>query len=161
MPDAACSLPKIPRLLKKCKTGTPCSSLSKVANLGFPDPGDAGPAEPPVHHSPHVHTCAHLWSGVPPLGSPRLWEVAVGWGRVPLAGVVGSRPNSKQNEIQTPSPEWLRPARESTGGPSVRLGQRGSGLRKEGAVRQDEGGPGTPGGSRWLHTNFPFTPPGE
>ena len=172
MPDAACSLPKIPRLLKKCKTGRPCSSLSKVANLGFPGPGDAGPAEPPVHHSPHVHTCAHLWSGVPPLARPGCGR----WrgGGVPLAGVVGSRPNSKQNEIQkklhpvsprsqiqTLSPEWLRPARESTGGPSVRLGQRGSGLRKEGTVRQDEGGPGTPGGSRWLHTNFPFTPPGE
>lgn len=153
MPDAACSLPKIPRLLKKCKTGRPCSSLSKVANLGFPDPGDAGPAEPPLCTTAHtctpVHTCGQVCP--PPLGSPRLWEVA----GVPLAGVVGSRPNSKQNEIQTLSPEWLRPARESTGGPSVRLGQRGSGLRKEGTVRQDEGGPG------WLHTNFPFTPPGE
>ncbi|XP_027973946.1 uncharacterized protein LOC114220336 isoform X1 [Eumetopias jubatus] len=43
-PDAACSLPKILqlRLLKKCKTGGPCISPSKVANPGFPIPGSAG-----------------------------------------------------------------------------------------------------------------------
>ena len=98
MPDAACSLPKIPRLLKKCKTGRPCSSLSKVANLGFPGPGDAGPAEPPVHHSPHVHTCAHLWSGVPPLARPGCgrWQGGgfhwrVWWGPVQTANRMKSK----------------------------------------------------------------------
>jgi len=96
-PDAACSLPKILqlRLLKKCKTGGPCISPSKVANLGFPVPGSAGAraAAPCAPLPTHAQLCPG--AGVPaPLGTPRLCKVRVG-----STGVSwGSRPPSTEAE---------------------------------------------------------------
>lgn len=92
MPDAACSLPQILqlRLLKKCRMGRPCISLSHVSNPGLPDLGgrhgspsrplctSAGPRTP-------VLRCAHPILGCPGCGR---------WGRS-QAGLLSKQRNGR------------------------------------------------------------------
>lgn len=104
-PDAACSLPKILqlRLLKKCKMGRPCISPSKVANLGFPAPGNAGAREAapaaPAHASTPAPRCAC---------SPcHAWALRGGVGSTGMYGEGPAHTAQRQNKIQMLSPEQL------------------------------------------------------